>query len=293
MAALNRENSVITGNTQKASPSHLAGHILLARLQQNQRYNISVDMTGGEVVSMHGSLDLVKWTELHVAHDAIRAALVRTGLVSASLMVLEIYLLNFDSDWNPALELWANQLDGQRFDLQKIYAVIEAVLVGLRRDASNDVDDMCEVSLDAVERQAVHQVVKETLNEIGGRRLVEPVSIEVGGTTLSLEGKLGAKQSKLNLHPREERLTGRFVGIKVDPAELLFKTETKALSLSCARPLVDFQAVLNASLSGEICEIRTQKTISVGGREIYTYQPDGPFRNTDYFESESDVARSD
>ena len=273
------ENTVtyasIDGTTGK---SHMSQHVFLASLRQAQQHKMSADLAGGEVVCLRGPLDLVKWKELHVPHDAIRAALARAGLVPAELMVSQAYLLKYGNIWNPVLALWANESQGHHFDLKKIHAVIEAVLAGLQRPAENDVEDICEIVLMKEEREAVHQVVRETLNTIGGRRLVEPVVVHAGESMFELGGKLGAKKSKVNLQPIEASFEGRFTGILVDPMLLLFKTERTTVELSFAPEVVDLDAVFNAMRAEVDVSIRTHKTTSASGREIHVYQPEVPFK---------------
>jgi hypothetical protein len=282
MAAFKRDNGIISAGALGTMQPHLVGHVLLTSLQQAQQHKMSADVAEGEVVCLRGPLDLVKWRELHVGHDAIRAALIRAALVPTELLVTEAYLLNHGQAWNPVLELWADESQGDGFDIQKIHAVVEAVLAGLHRDAINDIEDLCEVSLDPVERHAVHQVVQETLAVIGGRRLSVPVHVHVHASTFSLSGKLGRKKSRLNLHPSEESFSGQFLGIDIDPPELRFQADQRTIRMCFARPVVDLKAVLDAMLAGEQCEVRTQKTIAENGREVHTYQPDGAFRLPDY-----------
>lgn len=262
---------------EQVVPLHLSKHIFLTSLRQAQQHKMSADLNCGEVVRLRGPLDLVKWKELHVPHDAIRAALVHTELVPSDLLVSEPYLLNYQGMWNPVIELWGNQSQGHDFDMIKIHAAVEAVVLGLTRSGENDVEDICEVVLEKEQREAVHQVILETLNVIGGRRIAAPVLVHAGEVMLELGGKLGAKKSKINLQPVDTIFKGRFSGIKIDPCVLIFKTNGMNVDLSFAIELVDLGAVLDVMLAELELEVRTQKTITSSGREVYVYIPQQTF----------------
>ena len=271
--------NISASSAEPASAHSLLGHILLTSLQQSQDHQITAELSGGAVQYVRGPVDMVKWKELHIIRDAIQNAVVRTGLVQPELLKCEPYFLTTASGWNPGLELWGDNSQGQGFDLRKIKIVVDAVLAGLQRDAGNDVDDIGMMDIEPVEREAVYQVTHETLCAIGGKRLAQPVVVRTGESTLRLEGKLGSKPSQANFHPVQNALNGHFAGFDFDKKELVFLTPEKRVYVNFEPLQVDLIAVTRAVLEGQECVIRTHRTTSRSGQHDFAYLPDAPFKS--------------
>jgi hypothetical protein len=268
-----------TGASHKAAAS-LLGHILLTSLQQSQEHQITAEVSGGAVQYVHGPVDMVKWKDLHIIHDAIKAAIVRTEMARPELLKCEPYLLTMGSGWNPGLELWGDASEGAGFDIQKINIVVDVLLAGLKRDAVNDADDIGMMDLDPIQREAMRQVIRETLHATGGKRLAQPVDVRAGESELRLEGKLGAKPSQANFHPVQTTLSGRFAGFDLQKKELLFLTPERCVHLNFEPQQVDLLQVTRSAIEELDCEVRTHQTTGRNGRHDHAYLPDIPFKSS-------------
>src|SRR2546422_7969590 len=168
MAAIKSKKTVATVSSDSAR-AHMSGHVLLASFQQAQDHQMLAEVSGGTVQYLRGPVDMVKWKELHIIFDAVKAALVLSDLAPSQLLRCEPFLFKSESGWNPGLELWGDTSHGHVFDSAKIKTVVEVVLAGLKRDAANDAEDMGATELQAPERAAVRQVITETLGISGGK----------------------------------------------------------------------------------------------------------------------------
>lgn len=273
------EKNVVVGVVADTVPPSVLDHELLVSLQQSQDHQMSVDVSEGAVQCLRGPLDMIKWKELHVVHDTIRAAVVRAGLAPSDILKCEPYLLKTASGWNPVLELWGRTSQDQDFEFEKIRVVVEAVLAGLKRDIANDADDLCTSTLESSEREAVHQVITEALSVNGGKKMAVPVHVSVKECLLTLNGKLGAKPSQANFHPTDDPLLGRFSGFDIEKKELIFRTSGRSVLMNFEPTLVDLIEVARAAIEGRELTARTHKTIARDGREDHAYLPDEPFKS--------------
>ena len=270
-------------NAQQMDGSDPFGHILLASFQQSQQHQITAEVRGGEVQYLHGPVDQVRWSELHIVLDALQTAVVRTGLAQPESLKCKPYFVTTAAGWNPGLRLWVDTSQNQSVDTQKIRTVIEAVLVGLKRDSIDDAGDfsMLDFSMldiSPIEREATCQVIRETLKITGGKRLAQPVDVVNGESLLRLEGKLGAKPSQANFHPIVKVVAGQFTGFDLQKKELLFSTLEKCLHINFNPQDVDLVAVTHAAIDGRSCELRTHQTTARNGHYDYAYLPDSPFK---------------
>lgn len=281
MPDLPDEKTKIAAFNGTAASPRLEGHVLLGSFLQSQDHQMSVEVSGGAVQYLRGAVDMVRWKELHIFHDAIKAAIVLAGLIPPELLRCEPFLTKTESGWSPGLELWADTSQNGCFDLKKIETVKEMVLTGLTRDAANDVEDFGSMDLELKERVAVHQAVAETLGSMGGKKLSEPVYVRTEDDFLKIEGKLGAKPSQANFHPVEENLCGSFIGFDLHKKELLFHTGEKRVLINFDQIQVDLLEVARAAKDGRECTVRTHKTIGRDGREEHAYLPDDPFKPLD------------
>lgn len=273
------EKSVVLGVVAETEPPSVMDHVLLVSLQQSQDHQMSFGVSEGAAHCFRGPLDMVKWKELHVAHDTIRAAVVRTCLAPSDILKCEPYLLETAAGWNPVLDLWGRKSLDHNFEFEKIKMIVEAVLAGLKRDTENDADDLCISTLEPSERAAVHQVIKEALSLNGGMKLAVPVHVSVKERVLTLNGKLGAKPSQANFHPTEDPLLGRFSGFDIEKKELIFRTSGKCVLMNFEPSLVDLLAVARAATERRELVARTHKTIARDGKEVHAYVPDEPFKS--------------
>ena len=252
--------------------------VVLVTLHQQQGFQVSVDVAGGAIQCIRGPLDMVKWKELHTLYDAIRAAIVRAGLAEPELLECEPFLLKTVTGWNPVLQLLGNDSDDQTYDLRRIKEIAERTLVGLKRDAANNSDDLLADDLNETQTGAVREVVLEVLNGNGGKRFTTPVHVVVDDQEFKLDGKLGAKLNCANFHPQEVRLTGKFFGFDGQKGELFFLTESGQIHINFEQDLVDLLAVVQTYLDRKECEIRVHKTISKQGAAVYSFLPDGTLK---------------
>jgi hypothetical protein len=271
--------SVVMGVVTDTQPPVMTDHVLIVSLQQSQDHQMSVDLSEGTVHCLRGPLDMIKWKELHVVHDTIRAAVVRAGLAPPDSLKCEPYLVKTATGWNPVLDLWGRISPDQDFEFEKIRLVVEAVLAGLKRDLKNDADDLFVSALKSSEREAVHQVITEALSLNGGKKLAVPVHMSIKENVLTLIGKLGAKPRRANFHPTEVPLHGRFSGFDLEKNELIFRTPGKCVLMNFEPSLVDLISVTRAATEGRELVVRTHKTIARDGREDHAYLPDEPFKS--------------
>jgi len=165
--------------------------ILLVTIQQMSDYSICADYDGNIVTKLTGPLDLVKWRDLRMVVHAIQAALVRANLLSEYDIRIDSCLGRREKGWSPKMEIWAASARREIIDIAKIKTVIEVVLSGLKRDASNVTVDMHTKSLDALEVSSLNDVIKETLCANGGSKLSAPISIGIENEHFEFIGKLG------------------------------------------------------------------------------------------------------
>lgn len=184
--------------------SGFADRVLIAKLQQIQEHHVLLSSRAGSTDCIRGPVDKIRWSELHTLTDAIRSVLLRTNQVPAENIECDPHLWKQDSGWNPGVEIWLRFNSDFPVDLKKIHSVIESLLVGLRQSVSYTRDDFFSTDLPSVDRSAVGQIVSETLGMSGGRRLAQPIHIELDNRpTLKMEGKFGAKPSRANFNVQE------------------------------------------------------------------------------------------
>lgn len=250
----------------------MPGYAMLVNLQQLQDHQVSLAMSGETIDCIRGAVDRIRWPELHTVLDAIKAGLVRASQVVAERLVCTPYLTIQGSGWSPGLELWVELQDERTIDLKKVNAIVELVLIGLQRDFSNTTNDFATELLEPIEREAVRQVVSETLSSAGGKRLALPIFVQLDQQPLlKLDGKFGAKPSQANFHAEERILNGRFVGFDLTKNELLFLTAEKKIAVNFDPRQVDLQDIASAASNGRDCTIRTHRTISANGSDVHAY----------------------
>lgn len=260
-------------------PSDVSGHVLLANIHQQQDHQVSVEITAGSVEYLRGPVDMIKWKEVHTFHDAIKAAIVRAGLAPAERLVSAPYLLHLKSGWNPGIQLWSDASGNHEIDIQKVDVVVQAVLAGLQRDAANDAADIfCDAELDSVQQHAVHDVIQETLVSAGGKKLAQPLHVQSGQRSQLIKGKLGAKPSRANFHPEEVILKGVFDGFSLEKRELTFKSDEKMIHINFEKEIVSLVEIAKAASEKRMCVVRTHRTISLRGEDVFAYLPEGVFR---------------
>ena len=278
MSALQEKKTKITSFVGDAASRGLKGHVLLGSFLQSQDLQMSAELSEGSVLFLRGPVDMVKWKELHIFHDTLKAAIVLAGLVPSELLCCAPFIRKAASGWSPGLELWADASQNSCIDYKKIETVKDLVLAGLTRDAANDADDFASMDLELTERVAVQQAVAESLGSIGGKKLSEPVYVQTEGHPLKIEGKLGAKPSQANFHPIEENICGSFIGFDLYKEELFFQAGEKRIQINFGKIPIDLVEVARAARDRRECTVRTHKIISPNGRDEYAYLPDVPFK---------------
>lgn len=255
-----------------------SGCVLLADIHQQQDHQVSLEITAGSLEYIRGPIDMIKWKEVHTFHDALKSAIARAGLAPVEQLVSAPYLLRQQSGWNPGMQLWADTTSND-IDLQKINVIVTAVLAGVQRDAANDtLDIFFDTVLDSVQKQAVREVIFETLVFAGGKKLMLPMHVQVGKQSQTIKGKLGAKPSLANFHPDPMVFTGTFDGFSLEKRELTFKVDEKIIHLNFEKEIVNLIEVAVAASEKRVCAMRTHRTISARGEDVHAFLPEGAFR---------------
>ena len=249
-----------------------ASCVLIVNLQQMQDHNVLLSTSEGATDCIRGPVDRIRWPDLHTIKDAICASLVRANQVASENFESEPYLWKQKSGWNPGLEIWLNTSGDFPIDIKKIHLIVESLLAGLQRSAVNNADDFCSADLLAADREAVRQIVSETLGVAGGRRLAQPIHIQLDNQpTLKMAGKFGAKPSLANFHPQETVLDGKFVGFDLTKKELLFSTVEKRININFDQRQLNLEHISRLAINEQQCVVRTHRTIASNGQEVFAY----------------------
>lgn len=258
------------------------GHtgILLIEFTQLQELKVKVAISDDEVQRLDGPLDEVRWADTKLASSAVINALIRTGFADATELVTSASFVRAPegSSWNASMALRMQRDDVNESSLQYANEIILETLQSMFRDPRQKSNELFERMLPDIQRQAVEDVVQETLSKIGGRTIRYPV--QVSGPQLEpriLDSKLAPKPSMANFEPKPVDLKGKVRGFIHDHAKCLIyfeEEERSQIEIAFDHRMVgqtlDLKDVTKWNLFGTVCDVRSHQTLSTYGTEQFT-----------------------
>lgn len=262
----------------KSESAETGGARLLVSVQQKRDIRVALDSdSDGTIQTISGPLDLVQWDDMHLTIDSIRAALVRAGLVNQESLYCEAIVARTGERWDPQIRLFGKVDANQIYDLEKITAVAEMVVTGLKRSAADSTPDLFTRGLTPIEATAVHNAVIERLNSSGGKKLSAPVEVSVDQSVLLFDGKLGAKASRANFQAERQTFEGIFFGFDGDRCELFFQKVDGKIKINFAPDQVDLLEITRAYVERRNCTVVVHRTVDKNGTDVHAFVPEVPF----------------
>lgn len=116
--------------------------------------------------------------------------------------------------------------------------------------------------------------MKETLATVGGKQISAAIGVFTGDKQITFSGKFAVKPSKAVFDPVEETINGRFVGFDDEKKELLIQTESKQIRVNYSPVQICIVEVAKAVKKARQYTIRTHRTTSRCGIDVFSYVPD-------------------
>ncbi len=250
------------------------GRTILASLQQKQLVHIDQqqDEVGGTY--LRGDFDMVNWKDLSNMGGAIKSTLVAVGIAENELMYSMTLLYRTSDHWNPVWILLGTNTPDKAYDSQLVDKIVEAVVVGLGQNASGRIDDISITTLDTSVQPVVKRVVNETLQKIGGKKIIAPIAVLLEQRHATLEGKLAPKPSQAVLTPTLMQLKGKLTAFDTETSEISLRTSDKKIAINFNPTFVDLIKLAQVIVGKQDVSISANKTISVRGTAVYQYVPD-------------------
>lgn len=256
-------------------------HTKLCQLIHYQELDLVIERKGNDVESVSGPFDLVRWEDLNLVQATVQRAIVKANLFNPEEIRTQLSIVRQQNrKWNLICTLW---LDSPKVDagkLDRAQSVGTEVIRELGTDTRNPTESFCFEQLIKTDRDAVRDVVYETLCQSGGHSLKKQMAILIGDQILvTLKGRMGPKPDRKHYASESVVLEGKCRGFVNDHKQhaLLFSpnggnaVEIGFVERDLQKASINLAEIAVLNRQKVECKVNTNKTTDPGGKIVYEF----------------------